>query len=207
MTDFILHEGVVLGENCEIGPFAVIGAPPRGKKPGEVKTVVGSGAVMRSHTVIYAGNVIGKRFQSGHGALLREDNVLGDDVSVGSGAVVEHHVTIGNGVRIHSQAFVPEYTVLEEGCWIGPNVVITNAKYPLSLDAKGALKGATVRRHAKIGANATLLPAVEIGENALVGAGSVVTHDVPAGAVVAGNPAKVIKKVRDIPSYGEKEKS
>lgn len=151
--------------------------------------------------MIYAGNRIGKRFQSGHNALIREENSIGDDVSIGSGSIIEHHVKIEDGVRIHSRAFVPEFSILEAGCWIGPGVVITNAKYPLAPDAKKTLKGATVRRGAKVGANSTLLPGVVIGENALVGAGSVVTKDVPAGAVVAGNPAKVIKMVSELP-YG-----
>jgi acetyltransferase-like isoleucine patch superfamily enzyme len=113
--------------------------------------------------------------------------------------VVEHHVTIGNGVRIHTQAFVPEFTVLEDGCWIGPNVVLTNAKYPVSPNVKDSLIGPTIRKGAKIGANSTILPGVVVGENALVGAGSVVVRDVPDGAVVVGNPARVIGQIADLP--------
>jgi acetyltransferase-like isoleucine patch superfamily enzyme len=116
-------------------------------------------------------------------------------------SVIEHHVEIGDNVRIHTQAFIPEYSVLEEGCWIGPNVVLTNAKYPMSPGAKDRLAGPVIRKGAKIGANATLLPGVVIGENALVGAGAVVAHDVPPGAVVAGNPARVIRQVAELP-YG-----
>jgi acetyltransferase-like isoleucine patch superfamily enzyme len=199
MNDFTVYEGVVFQGEREVGSFVLVGVPPRGRGAGELSTVIGPDAVIRSHTVIYAGNRIGARFQTGHGALVREENVIGDDVSIGSHAVVEHHVTIGHGVRIHSQAFIPEYSVLEDQCWIGPNVVITNAKYPRSPRVKEALKGATVRRFAKVGANCTLLPGVEVGENALVGAGSVVTKDVPAGAVVAGNPARVIKQINELP--------
>jgi len=199
MADHALSPGVDIAEPNEIGPFVLIGVAPRGKKPGDLPTTIGPGAVIRSHTVIYAGNRIGKNFQSGHGALVREENTIGDDVSIGSGSVIEHHVVIGDGVRIHSKAFIPEYTVLEPHCWIGPNVVITNAKYPRSPLVKETLKGALVRRGAKIGANSTLLPGVEIGENALVGAGSVVTKDVPPNTVVAGNPAKFIKSISDLP--------
>jgi acetyltransferase-like isoleucine patch superfamily enzyme len=155
--------------------------------------------VIRSHTVLYAGNRIGANFQTGHGAMIREENEIADDVSVGTGSVVEHHVRIARGVRIHSQAFVPEFSVLEEECWIGPNVVITNAKYPRSPGVKESLQGALVRRFAKIGANSTLLPGIEIGEYALVGAGSVVTKDVPPRTVVAGNPARVIKTIDNLP--------
>jgi hypothetical protein len=88
---------------------------------------------------------------------------------------------------------------LNPNVWIGPNVVITNAKYPRSPLVKENLKGALVRRGAKIGANATLLPGIEIGANALVGAGSTVTKDVPADAVVAGNPARIIKTMSELP--------
>jgi acetyltransferase-like isoleucine patch superfamily enzyme len=193
-----VFDNVVLGENVQVGDFCVIGQPPRGKGDGELQTVIGPEAVIRSHTVIYAGNVVGARFATGHGVMIREENRIGDDVSIGSHTIVEHHVSIGNGVRIHSQAFIPEYSVLEEGCWIGPNVVLTNTLHPLCPKAKQCMKGATVKRGAKIGANATLLPDITIGEHALVGVGSVVTYDVPAGTVVAGNPAKVIKAISDL---------
>lgn len=187
------------GADPVIGEFVVIGAPPRGMKRGEMETVIGDNAVIRSHTVIYAGNTIGDNFQTGHGVMVRESNEIGDNVSIGTGSVVEHHVKIGNGVRIHSLAFVPEYSVLEDGCWLGPNVVLTNAKYPLSPDVKEELVGPVIKKGAKVGANSTLLPGVVIGENSLVGAGSVVTKDVPGGTVVAGNPAKVIKSISKLP--------
>lgn len=179
----------------------MLGEPPRGKQPGDLETRIGAHAVIRSHTVIYAGNRIGDNFQSGHGVLIREDNEIGDDVSIGSHSIVEHHVRIGSGVRLHSNVFVPEYSILQDGCWLGPNVVLTNARYPRSIHVKEHLKGATIGRGAKIGANATLLPGVVIGENALVGAGAVVVEDVPPNAVVAGNPARVIKNVADIQEY------
>jgi acetyltransferase-like isoleucine patch superfamily enzyme len=192
---------VELGENAVVGDFVVIGEPPRGAAPGQLRTVIGANAVIRSHTVIYAGNVIGESFQTGHGALVRESNTIGDHVSIGSHSIVEHHVRIEDGVRIHSNAFVPEFSVLERACWIGPNVVFTNAVYPQARGVKESLTGPTIRAGAKIGANSTLLPGVEIGTNALVGAGSVVVRDVAEGTVVAGNPARVLKTINDIPEY------
>ena len=181
----------------------VLGYPPNGTKPGKYATVVGRGVIIRSHVVIYGGNRIGDRVHIGHAVLLRESNVVGDDVSIGSRSIIEHHVTIGDRVRIHSAAFIPEYTVLEDDCWIGPCVVVTNAKYPANRHTKRDLRGPVVRRSAKVGANATLLPGVVIGENALVGAGSVVTRDVPANTVVVGNPARVIKDLHDLPPYAD----
>ncbi len=190
-----IYPNVQLGENVEVGDFVVLGMPPRGKAEGELPTVIGDSAVIRSHSVIYAGNVVGKRFQTGHHSMIREENRIGDDVSVGTGSVVEHHVEIADRVRIHSQAFVPEYSTLEEGAWIGPNVVLTNVPHPLCPKAKVCIKGPTIRRGAKIGANSTILPFLIVGENALVGAGSVVVENVPDRVVVAGNPARVIKSV------------
>lgn len=199
--EYKIHPNVKIGRNAVIGEHVIIGEPPRGKKPGDLPTVIGDGAVIRSHTVIYAGNTIGDNFQTGHHVLVREENSIGNSVSIGTSSVVEHHVILGNNVRIHTQAFIPEMSVLEDGAWIGPNAVITNAAYPLSPNVKNELKGALVKKNAKIGANATLLPGITIGENALVGAGAVVTKDVPPNKVVAGNPAKVINDVSNLP-YG-----
>ena len=197
-----IHPNVRLGRNVQIGEYVVIGEPPRGRKPGDVETIIGDDAVIRSHTIIYAGNTIGRGFQTGHHVTIREDNQIGDDVSVGTGTVLEHHLRIENGVRIHSQAFVPEMTVLRSRCWIGPRVCITNARYPLSPNVKNELVGADVGEDAKVGANATLLPGVKIGRNALVGAGTVVIKDVPDDAVVVGNPARVVNTVRNLPYRG-----
>jgi acetyltransferase-like isoleucine patch superfamily enzyme len=194
----VRYPDVELGEFAVLEPFVILGQPVR---EGALPTRIGGHAVIRSHSVIYAGNVIGEHFQSGHGVLVRESNSIGDHVSIGSHSVVEHHVTIANGVRIHSMAFVPEYTVLEEEAWIGPCVCLTNARYPRSAGVKDQLKGPTIGKGAKIGAGAVILPGVMIGAGALIGAGAVVTHDVEAGAVVAGNPAALLKYVRNIPEY------
>ena len=191
-------KNVRLGENIVLGDFVIIGTPPRGREEGELETIIGDNAIIRSHTVIYAGNTIGSNFQTGHHVNIREENIIGDNVSIGTKTVVEFKTKIEDNVRIHSQAFIPEYCILKEGCWIGPNVVLTNAKYPKSVKSKEFLEGVTIGRNAKIGANSTILPGVTIGENALIGAGSVVTKDVPSGKVVVGNPAKIIGDVENL---------
>lgn len=196
---FRIFKGVRLGEGTVVEDYCLIGTPPRGEREGESETIIGAGSTIRSHTVIYAGNRIGNHFQTGNKVNIREFNQIGNNVSIGTLSVIEHHVTIADSVRIHTQVFIPEYSVLEEGAWIGPNVVFTNAMYPLSPDVKETLLGPTIRKRAKIGANSTLLPGVVIGENALVGAGSVVTKNVPDGAVVAGNPARIIKNISELP--------
>jgi acetyltransferase-like isoleucine patch superfamily enzyme len=200
----VVYPGVTWEGDYWLGAFVIIGHPAREQRPGEVPTEIGTGASINSHTVIYAGNRIGRNFSAGHGVLIREVNVIGHDVSIGSGSNVEHHVRIGNGVRLHSNVFVPELSVLEDGCWLGPNVVLTNARYPASATAKKELVGPHIEARARIGANATILPGVRIGGGALVGAGAVVTVDVPPGAVVVGNPARVIKLVSRIAAYNEK---
>ncbi len=196
---------MTLAADAILEEFLVIGKPPRGAADGELETRIGEAAVVRSHTVIYAGTTIGSRFQCGHQVMIREHTEIGDDVSIGTGSVVEHHVTVKSGARLHSNVFVPEFSVLEEECWLGPNVVLTNAKYPRSPRAKAALVAPTIRPRAKIGAHSTQLPGVTAGEDSLVGARSAVVRDLPSGAVVAGNPAKIIKQIRDLP-YGERGK-
>jgi acetyltransferase-like isoleucine patch superfamily enzyme len=197
----LIFPGVVWEGEYWLGPFVIVGQPARGQQPGAVTTQIADGASIASHSVIYAGNRIGRNFRSGHRVLIREENEIGHDVSIGSGSNVEHHVRIGNGVRLHSNVFVPEFSVLEDGCWLGPHVVLTNAKYPASATAKEQLAGPYIERGAKIGANTTILPGVRIGADALVGAGAVVAVDIPPGSVVVGNPARIIKRVSQIAAY------
>jgi len=195
MSEAIVHPNVRWLGDYELGDFVIVGLVPEGLSPDEVTTVIGPGAFIRSHTVLYAGSVIGKRFRTGHGALVRECSRIGDDVSIGTGSGVGHHVTIGHGVRIHSRVSVAEFTILEDECWLGPNVVLVNAKYPRSPGVKNHLSSPIVERGARLGASVTVLPGVRIGAGSLVGAGSVVTRDVPPGVVVAGNPARFLKPV------------
>lgn len=197
----IVYDNVQIGEGSWIQGPCVIGKPPRGKNPGELELIIGKNAVIRPFTTIYAGSVLGDRIQTGQGASIREDNVIGDDVSVGTNAVLEFGNRIGNRVRIHSLCFL-EMVTIEDDVFIGPNVVFTDDPHPMKCERYlECLGGVTVKRLAKIGANSTILPGVTIGENALVGAGSVVTKDVPDNMVVAGVPAKIIKRVDELKCY------
>lgn len=193
-----IYPGVEIGEGAVLEPPLVLGKPPRGKEPGELRLVIGPGATIRPFTTIYAGTVIGARFQTGQGASIREDNAIGNDVSVGTNAVLEFGNRIGNGVRIHSGCFL-EMTTVEDHVFVGPHVVFTDDPHPMGCPRyKECLGGVTVRTLAKIGANCTLLPGVEIGARSLIGAGSVVVRSIPEGVVAAGNPAKVLKKIEEL---------
>jgi len=201
MKNYKIYKNVKIGRNCFIGDYVIIGIPPGNKKNGELQTIIGDNAVIRSHTVIYAGNNIGDRFNTGHHVMIREKNIIGNNVSIGTNSIIEHHINIGNNVRTQANCFIPEYSLLEDDAWLGPNVVITNARYPRSKNVKENLKGAIIKKFAKIGANTTILPSLEIGENSLIGAGSLISKNIPAGVVAYGSPAVVHKKIDDLGEY------
>jgi len=162
---------------------------------------IGINSNIRQPTIIYSGNEIGDNFQTGHFVTIRENNKIGNNVSIGSHSNIEHHIIIEDNVRIHSNCFIPEYSILKHDCWIGPNVVLTNAKYPKSIDVKDNLVGPTIGEYAMIGANSTILPGIKIGKHALIGAGTVVVRNVQEYEIIIGNPGKKIGDIRKIDKY------
>ncbi len=192
-----LPPGVVMEPGGSVHPTCALGLAPRGAAPGERELRIGAGCVIRPFSTIYGGTTIGERFQTGQGVSIREDNVIGDDVSVGTNAVLEHGNRIGDRVRIHTGCFL-ELVTVEDEVFIAPNVVFSDDPHPPCPRYAECARGALVRRRARIGANATILPGVVIGAGALVGAGSVVTADVADGWVVAGVPARPIKRVDEL---------
>jgi acetyltransferase-like isoleucine patch superfamily enzyme len=128
---------------------------------------------------------------------VRERAVVGEGSVVGRGSAVDNDVTIGARVRIQSQAYVTAYSVIEDDVFFGPCAMTTNddtmARHPKGMP----LRGATLRRACRIGGGAVLVPGVEVGEEAFVAAGAVVTKDVPARAVVMGVPARQVREVPD----------
>jgi acetyltransferase-like isoleucine patch superfamily enzyme len=195
MKNYKIYPNTKIGKNSIIGDFTIIGEPPQGHKVGYLETIIGKNALIRSHSVIYAGTVVGNDFETGHGILVREGNVIGNKVLIGSHTIIENDSSLGDNVKIQSHAFIPRSTTIEDGVWIGPNVVITNDPHP---PCGKCIKGPTLKSKAKIGANATILPFLTIGENSLVGAGAVVVDDVPPNTVVIGCPARVIKSIKDL---------
>ena len=132
-------------------------------------TYIGDSPVIRSHTVIYAGNKIGNNFQTGHSVLIREDNVIKDFVSIGSHTVLEGRSKIGNNVRIHSNCFIPEFTTIEDIVWISPGVTLTNTPHPPCPEFERCAEGPTIKKGAILASNAVVLPGIKIGKDSFVG--------------------------------------
>ena len=158
---------------------------------------IGPGAHIRSGTVVYEGSNIGGGLETGHNVVLREQNTIGDEFRIWSNSVVDYGCVIGCRVKIQSNVYVAQFTVIEDDVFLAPGVSIANDLHPGCPSSKECMRGPTIKRGAQIGVNATLLPYITIGERAVVGSGSVVTRDVPAGTIVVGNPARVIKYVHE----------
>lgn len=191
---------VKIGARARIGEYAILGHTST-RTPGLGPLVIGKNAIIRSHTVIYLGTVVGDNFETGHGALIRENNVIGNNVRVGSYSEIGRENRIGDDVRIHSRCFIPEFVEIQDRAWIGPAVTILNVPHPPCpswLQCASGENGVVIGRNAKVGGGVVISPWVKIGENSLVGAGSVVLRDVPKGAVVAGNPAKQVNTIAQL---------
>jgi acetyltransferase-like isoleucine patch superfamily enzyme len=198
-----VHEGTVLGDGVRVLENAVVGKQPAlgpkstAKREPLPPTTIGAGTVVSTGAIVFAGSAIGAGCIVGDQACVRERVTLGDDVVVGRGSLVENDTTVGRGTRIQADAYVTAYSTLEEEVFIAPCVVTTNDNFMGRTERrKELMKGPTIRRGARVGGGAILCPGVEIGEEAFVGAGAVVTKDVAPKTIVYGNPAR---PVRDVP--------
>ena len=198
----VVHEGTVLGEGVRILEHAVVGKQPTlsprstAKRDPLPPAVIGAGSVISTGAIVFAGTTVGERVILGDQSCVRERVEIADDVVVGRGSLVENDTTIGAMTKIQADAYITAYSTLEEHVFIAPCVVTTNDNWMGRTEKRfGNVKGPTIRRGARIGGGAIICPANEIGEDAFVGAGAVVTKDVPPRVVVVGSPARVLRNV------------
>jgi acetyltransferase-like isoleucine patch superfamily enzyme len=198
-----VYPGTVLGENVRVLENAVVGKQPAlgpkstAKRDPLPPAEIGDGTIVSTGAIVFAGSTIGAGCILGDQSCVRERVAIADDVVVGRGSLVENDTTIGSGTRIQAEAYITAYSTLEEDVFIAPCVVTTNDNFMGHTEKRKALmKGPTIRRGARVGGGAILLPGIEVGEEAFVGAGAVVTKDVPARKLVVGSPARVL---RDVP--------
>jgi acetyltransferase-like isoleucine patch superfamily enzyme len=198
----VIYPGTVIGEGCVIGDHSVVGKQPAlsprstARREELPPLELGAGTVVAAGAIVFSGTRIGARVIVGDQACVRERCQIGDDVVIGRGSLVENDTTIGKLTKIQANAYITAYSTLEDEVFIAPGVTTTNDNFMGRTERRHELRrGPTIRRGARIGGAAVLCPAVEIGEEAYVGAGAVVIRDVPPRSVVVGNPARQIREV------------
>jgi acetyltransferase-like isoleucine patch superfamily enzyme len=198
----IVYPGTKLGEGVKVLEHAVVGKRPSlsprstAKREELPSTEIGDGTIVSTGAVVFAGSKVGARVILGDQSCVRERVVVGDDVVIGRGSLVENDTTIGAMTKIQAEVYITAYSTLEEHVFVAPCVVTTNDNFMGRTERRRELiKGPTIRRGARIGGGAILLPGVEIGEEAFVGAGAVVTKNVEPRMLVVGNPARVMRGV------------
>jgi len=192
-----ISKNIKIGEDLSADMDVIIGyLTPRSGVSDEL--IIGDGARVRSGTVIYAGSSIGNGLETGHNVVLREQNEIGNDFSIWNNSVVDYGCKIGNGVKIHCNIYIAQFTVIEDKVFMAPGVTIANDIHPGCPNSNECMRGPILKRGCRIGVNVTIVPYVTIGENTLIGAGSVVTKSIPAGVLAYGNPARVHAKLSDL---------
>lgn len=201
-ANVIIHDGTEVGEGCFVGDGAVLGKEPRLSRSSTAPRGesleplrLESGVVVGTQAVVFAGVSVGRHAMVGDQAHVRERSRIGSGSVVGRGVSVENDVAIGDRVKVQSNCYLTAYSVVEDDVFVGPGVITTNDHTMGRHPAEEKLKGAHLRRACRIGGGAVLVPGVEVGEEAFVAAGAVVTSDVSSRSVVLGVPARVAREV------------
>ena len=197
-SNSIIRSDVSIGNNGFVGANCIIGEYQMDyildKEYHKHELLIGDDCIIRSGSIIYSGSTIGNNFQTGHQVTIREQATIGNNVSVGTLSDIQGHCKLGNYVRLHSNVHIGMLSKIDDCVWIFPYVVLTNDPTPPSENEFGC----HIHSFAIIATNSILLPGVEVKNDALVGAGTIVTKDVNEYEVVVGNPGKVRGDVRNI---------
>ncbi|MEZ5125856.1 MAG: DapH/DapD/GlmU-related protein [Thermoleophilia bacterium] len=203
-ANVIVYDETVIGDSCYIQDGAVLGkvpslSPSSTARRGELPpAVLGAGCVISTGAIVYRGTTLGPGCILGDYAGVRERCTLGERVVVGRGSVVENDTRIGDLTKIQSNAYITAYMTIEDRCFIAPCVQTTNDNFMGRTERRHQLiKGATIRKGARVGGGVVLCPGIEIGQDAFIAAGAVVTKDVPARKVLMGVPARVVRDVAE----------
>ena len=203
-ANVVVHAGVVLGDGAIVQDGAILGKAPTlharsaaaGADPPP-ELVIEAGAVVCCQAIVFAGAHVGAGAIVGDQAFVRERSRIGAASVVGRGACVDNDCTVGDRVRLQSHVYLTAWSVVEDDVFVGPCAMTTNDNTMARHPPDAPLRGATLRRACRIGGGAVLTPGVEIGEEAFIAAGAVVTNDVPARGVVIGVPGRVVRWVGD----------
>jgi acetyltransferase-like isoleucine patch superfamily enzyme len=199
----VIHDATSVGAGARLQDGAVVGKPlALGKRSMAAReapppAAIGARATICAGAVVVAGARIGPGAIVGDQAHVRERADIGEDTVVGRGSAIDNDVTIGARVRIQTNCYITAYSTIEDDVFVAPGVTLTNDDTMARHDPDQELRGATLRRACRVGGGVVLVPGVEVGEEAFVAAGAVVTRDVAARAVVMGVPARVVRDVPD----------
>ncbi len=198
----VVHDDTVIGDGCVVEDHVVLGKRPRLARHsgarGEVRALeLGAGASVGVGAVVFAGAIIGPEAILGDQSFVRERASIGARSVIGRGSVVDNDVVIGARVRVQTNVYLTAFTLVEDDVFVGPGALTTNDDTMARHGDETPVRGATLRRACRVGGGAVFTPGVEIGEEAFVAAGAVVTRDVPPRAVVMGVPARVVREVSD----------
>src|SRR5256714_5460389 len=198
----VIHAGTALGAGVRVQDGAVLGKPPafgarsRAERSLDLPPLmVGEGAVVCAGAVLVAGAAVGPGTVIGDQVYVRERSAIGRESVVGRGCSIENDVVIGARARIQTGSYITAFSELEDDVFVAPMVVTSNDMTAGRRERGVPLRGPRLRRACRVGAGAVLLPGVEIGTEAFVGAGAVVTRDVAPRSLVIGSPARHLREV------------